>query len=276
MFFDNRILLFLIFCILKVYIFLVKNAIIIFIMESVINENKYKVRTSSFEGPFSVLLSLVEEKKLHINDLSLAQVTEDFIRHISTVDKADNTEVSSFMIVASTLILIKSKSLLPNLPLSEDEEKDINNLTNRLKLYEIYTNLGEDIRKKFGKSIIFSPLEKRQESVVFLPDSQITKESMMILIDGALGRMPKKEFLPKIEVKKVISIEEMIYNLTERIKKSVTISFKELNGKIVTKEEKINAIVSFLAMLELVREGILSVLQENNFQDIIIQKTNNL
>ncbi|MFA5750703.1 MAG: ScpA family protein [Candidatus Paceibacterota bacterium] len=245
-------------------------------MESVINENKYKVRTSSFEGPFSVLLSLVEEKKLHINDLSLAQVTEDFIRHISTVDKADNTEVSSFMIVASTLILIKSKSLLPNLPLSEDEEKDINNLTNRLKLYEIYTNLGEDIRKKFGKSIIFSPLEKRQESVVFLPDSQITKESMMILIDGALGRMPKKEFLPKIEVKKVISIEEMIYNLTERIKKSVTISFKELNGKIVTKEEKINAIVSFLAMLELVREGILSVLQENNFQDIIIQKTNNL
>lgn len=245
-------------------------------MESVISENKYKVRTSSFEGPFSVLLSLVEEKKLHINDLSLAQVTEDYIRHISTIDKTDNNEVSSFMIVASTLILIKSKSLLPNLPLSEDEEKDINSLTNRLKLYEIYTNLGEDIKKKFGKSIIFSPLEKRQKSVVFLPDSQITKESMMILIDGVLRRMPKKEFLPKIEVKKVISIEQMIYNLTERIKKSVTISFKELSGKIVTKEEKINAIVSFLAMLELVREGILSVLQENNFQDIIIQKTNNL
>ena len=120
--------------------------------------------------------------------------------------------------------------------------------------------------------IIFSPLERRNEILVFLPDEQITKESMMGFAQNVIGGIPKKVFLPEVEVRKVISIEEMIGKLTERIQTSMQTSFKNFTGKVTTKEEKVFVIVGFLAMLELVRNGILHVVQENNFEDIIIKK----
>ena len=88
----------------------------------------------------------------------------------------------------------------------------------------------------------------------------------------ALGKVPLKVFLPEVEVRKVISIEEMIDKLTDRIKDSLKMNFREFSGGAKTKEEKVFVIVSFLAMLELVRQGMLKVAQENNFEDIIIEK----
>ncbi|HEU0085848.1 MAG TPA: segregation/condensation protein A [Candidatus Paceibacterota bacterium] len=235
-------------------------------------ENVYTVKTPVFEGPFGILLSMVEDRKLFINDVSLASVTEDYLRYINLLEKTNPLEVASFMIVAATLILIKSKSLLPNLELTAEEESDISNLTDRLKLYEMYIRLGGEIKPIFGKKIIFAPLERKQETVMFLPDNQITKENMMTLVSGVLGRMPKKEFIPEVEVKKVISIEEMIDNLTQRIQTSLRMSFKEWTGKGATKEERVTVIVSFLAMLELVRQGLLEAVQENSFEDIMIER----
>jgi len=94
----------------------------------------------------------------------------------------------------------------------------------------------------------------------------------MIFARDALGKVPKKVFLPEVEVKKVISIEEMISRLTERIEKTLEVSFKNFSGVAKTREEKIIVIIGFLAMLELVRQGILHAVQENIFEDIIIKK----
>ena len=232
----------------------------------------YKIKTANFEGPFGVLLNLVEERKLFINDLSLAQVTEDYLKYLNTLSNASPAEISSFVVVAATLILIKSKSLLPNLNLTSEEEGDIRNLEDRLKLFELYARLGINIKNMFGKKIIFAPLERKNETLVFLPDDRITKESMMIFARDILGRIPKKVFLPEVEVKKVVSIEEMIGKLTERIQKSLKMNFKDFVGSAQNKEEKIIVIVGFLAMLELVRQGMLYVAQKNNFEDIIIMK----
>ena len=234
----------------------------------------YKIKTANFEGPFGVLLNLVEERKLFINDLSLAQVTEDYLKYLNTLSNASPAEISSFVVVAATLILIKSKSLLPNLNLTSEEEGDIRNLEDRLKLFELYARLGINIKNMFGKKIIFAPLERKNETLVFLPDDRITKESMMIFARDILGRIPKKVFLPEVEVKKVVSIEEMIGKLTERIQKSLKMNFKDFAGSAQNKEEKIIVIVGFLAMLELVRQGMLYVAQKNNFEDIIIMKNN--
>ena len=232
----------------------------------------YKIKTANFEGPFGVLLNLVEERKLFINDLSLAQVTEDYLKYLNTLSNASPAEISSFVVVAATLILIKSKSLLPNLNLTSEEEGDIRNLEDRLKLFELYARLGINIKNMFGKKIIFAPLERKNETLVFLPDDRITKESMMTFARDILGRIPKKVFLPEVEVKKVVSIEEMIGKLTERIQKSLKMNFKDFVGSAQNKEEKIIVIVGFLAMLELVRQGMLYVAQKNNFEDIIIMK----
>ena len=115
-------------------------------------------------------------------------------------------------------------------------------------------------------------MERKNDVLVFLSDEQITKDSMMAFAKGALGGMPKKIFLPEVEVRKVISIEEMIGNLTERIQNSIKMSFKDFAGKAKTREEKVFAIVGFLAILELVRNGILQAVQEGHFEDIIISK----
>lgn len=239
----------------------------------------YQIKTSSFEGPLGLLLNLVEKRKLFINDLSLAQVTEDYLEHINRLGGLPPSEISSFILVASTLLLIKSKSLLPNLDLTSEEEGDIRDLEERLRLYEIFTKLGGKIKSTFGKKIIFAPLERKparlggSEVLIFLPDGQITRDSMMTFARNALDGMPKKVSLPNVEVRTVISIEEMIDKLTERIKNSLKMNFKDLHGhsgKATTREEKVVVIVGFLAMLELVRQGMIDAMQENDGGDIIM------
>ncbi len=235
----------------------------------------YTVKTSGFEGPFALLLDLIDKRKLFINDVSLAQVTEDYIKYIGELNQSHPSQISSFVLVAATLILVKSKSLLPDLNLTGEEEGDIKSLEERLRLYELFIKLGSNIKSKFGEQIIFPGGEPKNDVLVFLPDAQITKDSMMTLVREALGRMPKKENLPKVEVKKVISIEEMIDKLTERIKETMQMNFHDFSGvgrKPKTKEEKVVVIVSFLAMLELVRQGILNAVQEEGTSDILIQK----
>jgi segregation and condensation protein A len=232
----------------------------------------YQIKTGAFEGPFHLLLSLIEERKFFINDLSLAQVTEDYLNYVNKLEKLNVQEISNFIVIAATLILIKSKSLLPNLNLTAEEEGDIHNLEERLKLYELYTKLGGYLKDMFGEKIIFTPLERKNEVLIFLPDEQITKESMMTFAHGALDKVPKKVFLPEVEVKKVISIEEMISKLTQRIEETLEMNFKDFAGKAKTKEEKVVVIIGFLAMLELVRQGILHAIQEGSFEDIIIKK----
>lgn len=238
----------------------------------------FKIKMAGFEGPFGLLLSLIEKRKLFINDVSLSTVTEDYLSYMNKLGGLNPSEVSSFILIASTLLLIKSKSLLPNLDLTSEEEGDIKNLEERLRLYEIFTKLGGKIKSNFGKKIIFAPLERKparwggNDILIFLPDEQITSESMMTFARDVLGAMPKKIFMPEVEVKTVVSIEEMIDRLTERIKTSMKMSFKEFNDRSATKEEKVVVIVGFLAMLEMVRQGIIDAIQEADGGDIIIEK----
>ena len=231
----------------------------------------YTVKTLVFEGPLALLFNLVLERKLFINEVSLDAVTEDYLKYVSLAGNIPSGEVASFMVVAATLILIKSKSLLPSLDISTEEESDIRNLEERLRLYEIFIRAAEGVRNNFSKKIIFAPLPRRNNILVFLPDAQITPERMMILAKGVLGNLPLKAILPEVEVKKVISIEEMIGRLTERIQNTINLSFKDFTGKFGSKEERVTAIVGFLAMLELIRQGILDAVQESDSADIIIQ-----
>lgn len=241
-------------------------------METQIDNSAFQIKTEIFEGPFGLLLDLVEKRKLFINDISLSSVTEDYLQYVSKLTGLPHAEVSSFIVVASTLLLIKSKSLLPNLDLTSEEEGDIKSLEERLRLYEIFTRLGRNIKNNFGRRIIFAPLERKNNNIVFLPDNQITKESMMAFARNVLGSMPKKVFMPEVEVKQVISIEEMINKLTKRITNAMKMNFSEFVGRPSTREEKVFAIVGFLAMLELVRNGVLDAAQNDHASDIFIEK----
>ncbi len=240
----------------------------------------YKVRAGGFEGPLELLLSLIESRKLFVNEISLAQVTDDYIAHIKSLSDRPTdkyiADVSYFIMIAATLILIKSKSLLPNLELTEDETENISDLEKRLKLYQIIKNASIDVRNNFGLKIIFSPLERNWTEPIFSPDPSISISIMAESISGVLNNLPvKKEKLPEVEVKKIININQVINSLTDRIQNAMNISFREFaksHNAENASEARIHIIVSFLAMLELVRIGIIDVMQSASFEDIQITK----
>lgn len=246
--------------------------------ESIISE--YKVKTATFEGPLDLLLSLIEQKKLFVNEVSLAEVTEDYISYVKSLSGIPTAkqiaDVSYFIMIAATLILIKSKSLLPTLSLTEDEEEKITDLEKRLKLYQIIKSATVDVKTNFGTKIIFSPLDRNFEEPLFSPDKNITVEQMALSMNEVLAHIPKETpKLTEIEVKKVISIDQVINSLTDRIQDAMNMSFKEFAKSHKAEnvvEAKVHVIVSFLAMLELVREGIIDVIQNVKFDDIEIKK----
>lgn len=226
----------------------------------------FTVKTQTFEGPLDLLLDLIEKRKLFIGDVSLAKVTDDFIEHIKNVGTLEIAESAHFILVASTLLLIKSKSLLPDLKLSEEEQTDIKNLELRLKIYKRLKEASFNVGKLFGKDIIHFQSQTIPISAVFAPDPGFSLDRALKLIKDLINKLPQKENLPKILVKKVISLDEMIGDLTSRITSHLKMSFKEFARE--HRENRVNVIVGFLAMLELVKQGIVHVSQDNLFGDI--------
>ena len=229
----------------------------------------FTVKTQTFEGPLDLLLDLIEKRKLFISDISLAKVTDDFIAHVRQFEHLPMGESAHFILVASTLLLIKSKSLLPELALSEEEQGDIQDLETRLKVFKRIKEASKHVHELFGSDMIFAQSHARPVQPVFTPDPTFTLEKALLSLKDLIHRLPKKEQLPKHVVEKVISLEDMISNLTTRITSSLRMSFKQFTGE--HKGEKVNVIVSFLAMLELVKEGVLHVSQEKHFDDIVME-----
>ena len=232
----------------------------------------YNVRTPSFEGPLELLLSLIEQRKLFVNEVSLADVTADYLAYTKSLSENDEAKgigtVSYFVLIAATLILIKSRSLL--------KEEKIKDLEHRLRLYQIIKNASVDVKTSFGAKVIFFPNDRSWSGPIFAPDVQISVTTIARSIQDVIHNIPKKaEPLPAIEIKKVINIDEMISSLSDRIQNAMNMSFREFaksHGAESVAEARVHVIVSFLAMLELVREGLIDVIQNNSFEDIHINK----
>lgn len=232
------------------------------------DELNYKVKTGVFEGPLDLLLDLIEKRKLFINDVSLSQVTDDFIQYIESHEEFPIGESAEFILIASTLMLVKSRSLLPMLELTDDEELSIEDLENRLVLYARTKELGVEIKKMFGRSIIFEKTPSKNHVVVFSPDSKTNTDELFLALNRIIDALPKKEVLPKALVRKMINLEETVEKLAQRISNSMKMNFSEFKTQLgvrgkLTYENKVMVIVGFLAMLELVKRGAIRVSQEN-------------
>lgn len=239
----------------------------------------FVVKHGEFEGPLDLLLQLVEKRKLFINDISLAGVTDDYLSHINQLS-VDIDQKTEFLVIAAILILLKSRSLLPNLELTEEEKGSVSDLEKRLIVYQIFSGAGEGLKNfiKKTRALRFNKKRRVVKPIVFVPDSAISLQVLHSEVTEILNKQPKREVLPKISIQKVLTLEEVIDSLQERIQNATKFMFSSFtthtNGKLnaTTKEARVNIIVSFLAMLELVRQGILSVAQNENFDDIEIEK----
>lgn len=228
----------------------------------------YTVKTPIFEGPLELLLNLIEKRKLFVSDIALRDVADDFVSYVKSHPEIPVEESAEFLVVASTLVLIKSKSLLPHMKLTTEEEQSIDDLEHRLKLYERYRELSLSIGKLFGHNPIFAPENSMPQMRVFAPSPDMDILHLHGAIYDVIERLPKEKKEPEVKVRKVISLEDMMERLAERIERAVSLSFKEFTG---SGEDRHTVLVSFLALLELVKQGSIDARQGKEFDDIKIE-----
>ena len=240
-------------------------------MEDTLQKSNYTIKTETFEGPLELLLNLVEGRKFFINEISLAKVADEYIAHAKLLNKNDLSELTSFLSITATLILIKSRSLLPGFVITKEEEKDIKDLESRLALYALIREISIQISAKYGTKKIYMLPEREISAPIFAPDTKLTTSVLHLSALDVIGRVPKVEVLPQVRIRKIINIEEMITGLTERVARASRVSFNEWKNSVKGTDKdaiKSNIIVSFLAMLELVRQGMMDALQGADFEDI--------
>jgi len=229
----------------------------------------YSVKLEQFEGPLDLLLHLIEERKLHINDISLAKITDSYLSYIERLKEFPIRDAAHFILIASTLVLIKSRSLLPYLALTEEEKESIEDLETRLLKYRRIKELSRHVEERFGKHMLFFREPDLHIIPIFTPTKEITKIGILEAIQKVLMNLPRQEMIPQLIIRKVMSLEEMVEDLTKRITSALSLSFKEFTKK--GKTEKMRIVVSFLAVLELIKRGIISVKQDKHFEDIMME-----
>lgn len=238
-------------------------------MEPEVTVENFNIKTDAFEGPLELLLDLVEKRKLMINDISLAQVTDEYMQHVSVMQELSLPNTAHFVALAATLLLIKSKSLLPVLELTDDEEEKIDDLESRLRLYKIYRDAATTIRERFGTQVSHERQFVKDANPIFVTDGYTTIPALNTAIREVLTNLPIQEEKPKVQVKAVISLEQMIERLHERIEQQMKLRFSDL---LEDNTEKVHVIVGFLAILESVKQGSILVAQIDRFADIEIEK----
>lgn len=229
----------------------------------------YQVRLEQFEGPLELLLHLIEKEKLDITRLSLSQVADQYLEYLDRGQAISLANLSLFLSIASRLILLKSRALLPLLTFTEEEEQSIEELEWQLREYrrmrEAAHGLGELFRQRDGS---FARESFIGQSVVFQPPRHLTSLDLRTAFEEVLGGIPVVESLEEETVATIITLEEKMSHLRDSLAERLTTSFQALTRDV---ESRVEMIVTFLALLELVKQRSIRVRQETHFSDIHIE-----
>ena len=232
------------------------------------------IKTSVYEGPLDLLLELIEKRKLLINDIALASVTEEYIARVNAMESLPMGETAEFVALAATLLLIKSRSLLPLLTLTEEESKDIKELEYRLAVYQLIKDAAKNLGREVGGAMLYEGVGLPMASM-YIPDPSATLPSLLGAAQSLIAGFPQHLTLPKVQVKTVVSIEEMIDRLRDRVTSALRLSFKDFARSSSSGQagnmERGDVIISFLALLELVKQGIIKATQEGEYGDITLE-----
>ena len=230
----------------------------------------YTVEIEQFQGPFEVLLQLIEEQKLDITEISLATITEAYLKHLEQIEELYPEELADFLVVATQLLLLKSRALLPYIEVDIEEEGIP--LQEQLKLYKEFYEATKGIQAILDQrrfSYARKPTIWQQSEVEFTPPSQLGIERMRELFEAIIQRLDPVIKIPKAAIEKAITLKEKIQLLHDTFAKHDTIQFTELISSAATKTD---VILTFLAVLDLVKQRNVYVKQDNHFSEITIEK----
>jgi segregation and condensation protein A len=235
--------------------------------------NDSPIILEQFEGPLALLLELIENSKLDITEVALANVTDQYIAILEAQDELYPDEIADFLLIAARLLYIKSKVFSPDYYLNEPQEES--DLARQLRMYQEYVALTKHISARWrSDNYFYSRLKPwRQPQPKFIPPKSISLELLFELMGQQLQAL---EPIARIQVKKMkttISIRERIEMIKKIVASKADFNWHDLLQVTKNKTEKI---VSFLAVLELVKQREVEVMQEVMFANFIIKKNHKL
>jgi len=231
----------------------------------------YKVQTPVYEGPLDLLLNLIERAELDITSISLATVTDQYLSYLHGLEQLLPDEISAFLVIAAKLVQIKSEALLPRPPEREEGEEDPGTeLVEQLKLYKRYKEIAgwmvERQEKNLRTYLRVAPPPKVEAK---LDLSNLTLEKLLSAAESAFAKGKEKRPLGSIISAPKVTIREKIDFITKTMKNIQRMTF---SGLITDKSTRVEIVVTFLALLELIKRYRISAKQENLFGDIEFER----
>jgi segregation and condensation protein A len=231
-------------------------------------------KLEKFEGPLSLLLKLIEDEELDITQISLAKIADQYIEYIRTSPNITPENMADFLVVATRLLLIKSRALLPFL--YPEEEQEIAELEEQLRMYKEYVEAMKKINLMIGKKKFMFAREFNRQAVLaeahlFSPPKSLHAEDLTMVFNDLLGRLVVPEKLEERTIDDKIKIEDKILAIQRLLVDRIKLSFNQVLSQAKSKTE---IIVSFLAVLELMRQKEITLFQDELFSEIFISKFN--
>jgi segregation and condensation protein A len=230
----------------------------------------YRVKLHTFEGPLDLLLFFIKRDELDIYDIPIARITKEFLDYIHFMQELDLEGAGEFILMAAELMQIKVKMLLPREPGEEGEEDPRTDLVRRLLEYKRYKEMAEkfsgyedEARKLFYRQLF------KADPKYYVPEDETLKDVTLFDLASsfryALEHIPKKTF-HEVELTNVTVDEQMEY-ISRFLDSHTACTFRELVGSM---KERIRIVVTFVALLEMIRSRVLGIRQEEPYQDFWI------
>ena len=239
-------------------------------MEQIYKANELELKLNNFEGPLDLLLHLVKEAKIEIKDIFISQVTDQFLRYMDQISTIDVEKASEYMAIAATLMEIKSHSLLPVLPSENEQESPEQEFIRDLEEYKRFKEVSEKLKTKETVDRVYKPAEESKQSARYIAKDM----SLDNLLDAFAKLLHKVSSRNEDEQEKHIqkdqfSVADKIIFIQDALNKKEKVLFSNLFDKHVTKME---IVVTFSAMLELLKFQYVFVSQADAFEEIFIEK----
>jgi segregation and condensation protein A len=235
--------------------------------------NAYQINTPVYQGPLDLLLQLIESAELDITSLALAQVTDQYLKHLATFQDLRPDEISAFLVIAAKLIQIKSEALLPQQQTPRDDESDLGyELARQLIAYKRYKEIADLLAERKDQGFqSFIRLSSTDVSVnEHLDLAGFGVKELFDLASSILKEGLERQSINTVVERPKVTIKDKINQLSERFSISERISFREF---ITENNSRIEIVISFLAILELIKGNFIEVMQNGIFEDIILIRT---
>lgn len=228
---------------------------------------EFAVSLEKYSGPLQLLLELIQKEELPITEVSLARVTEDYLNYMSQ-HEVPTDELADFLVIASRLLLIKSRAILPQ---EEEEQEEESNLALQLRLYKLFSDAADHLETLYDadeQSFSRGKVMEAPRSEFSVPEG-VDPSGLTESFRQLLKRLEPFFRLQQVAMERVVSVQERIAEIHDAILNRSRFAFHHL---ISSGASKVDVVVSFLALLELVKRQVVHVVQGDTFSDIEVTR----